>query len=57
MLLVVPAAARVSTTSEPTSVSSQALDLGAQMVQAPKPVKQMKLHTWSFVLYSHDMGC
>ncbi|KAK3165333.1 hypothetical protein QOZ80_1AG0031900 [Eleusine coracana subsp. coracana] len=38
------------------SVSSQVLDMGAQLVQALKPVKQMKQHACSFALYSRDPG-
>ncbi|TVU01581.1 hypothetical protein EJB05_52953, partial [Eragrostis curvula] len=59
-----PAAATASGTGEPappppgrpTTVSSQVLDMGAQMVQALKPVRQMKQHACSFALYAHDMG-
>ncbi|CAL4961611.1 unnamed protein product [Urochloa decumbens] len=39
----------------PTAASSQVLDMGAQMVQALKPVRQMKLHACSFALYAHDL--
>jgi hypothetical protein len=38
-------------------MSSQAIDMGAQMMQALKPVKRMKQHTCNFVLYSHDLSC
>jgi len=36
-------------------VSSQVLDMGAQLVQALKPVRQMKQHACSFALYAHDL--
>jgi hypothetical protein len=49
-------AAQAPPPGRPTSVSSQALDMGAQIVQALKPVKQMKQHACSFALYSHDLG-
>ncbi|XP_006644656.2 oil body-associated protein 2B [Oryza brachyantha] len=39
-----------------TTVSSQLLDMGAQAVQALKPVHQMKQHACSFALYAHDLG-
>ncbi|KAF7037671.1 hypothetical protein CFC21_047999 [Triticum aestivum] len=39
----------------PTTVSSQAIDMGAQVLQPLKPVRQMKQHACSFALYAHDM--
>uniref|UniRef100_A0A8R7TXX2 Uncharacterized protein n=1 Tax=Triticum urartu TaxID=4572 RepID=A0A8R7TXX2_TRIUA len=39
----------------PTTVSSQAIDMGAQVLQTLKPVRQMKQHACSFALYAHDM--
>ncbi|KAF0920213.1 hypothetical protein E2562_034026 [Oryza meyeriana var. granulata] len=39
-----------------TTVSSQVLDVGAQAVQALKPVRQMKQHACSFSLYAHDLS-
>lgn len=39
-----------------TTVSSQLLDMGAQAVQALKPVRQMKQHACSFALYAHDLS-
>jgi hypothetical protein len=48
-------AAEPSPPGRPTAVSSQVLDMGAQMVQALKPVRQMKLHACSFALYAHDL--
>jgi hypothetical protein len=36
-------------------VSSQAIDMGAQVMQPLKPVRQMKQHACSFALYAHDM--
>uniref|UniRef100_A0A0E0JNI6 DUF1264 domain-containing protein n=1 Tax=Oryza punctata TaxID=4537 RepID=A0A0E0JNI6_ORYPU len=39
-----------------TTVSSQVLDVGAQAVQALKPVRQMKQHACSFALYAHDLS-
>lgn len=39
----------------PTTVSSQAMDMGAQVLQPLKPVRQMKQHACSFALYAHDM--
>ena len=56
-----PAATPASGGAEPappgrlTAVSSRVLDMGAQMVQALKPVQQMKLHACSFALYAHDL--
>ncbi|KAL6614578.1 hypothetical protein ACP70R_036848 [Stipagrostis hirtigluma subsp. patula] len=57
-----PASTPASGTAEPppppgrpTAVSSQVLDMGAQMVQALKPVRNMKQHACSFALYSHDL--
>ncbi|RLM92617.1 uncharacterized protein C2845_PM08G24260 [Panicum miliaceum] len=48
-------AAEPSPPGRPTAVYSQVLDMGAQMVQALKPVRQMKLHACSFALYAHDL--
>lgn len=39
----------------PTAASSQVLDVGAQLVQALKPVRQMKQHACSVALYAHDL--
>nr|CAB3474138.1 unnamed protein product [Digitaria exilis] len=39
----------------PTAVSTQVLDMGAQVAQALKPVRQMKLHACSFALHAHDL--
>uniref|UniRef100_A0ACD5VGN3 Uncharacterized protein n=1 Tax=Avena sativa TaxID=4498 RepID=A0ACD5VGN3_AVESA len=39
----------------PTTVSSQVIDMGAQVLQPLKPVRQMKQHACSFALYAHDM--
>ncbi|XP_062180553.1 oil body-associated protein 2B-like [Phragmites australis] len=56
-----PAATPASGTAEPappgrpTAVSSQVLDMGAQLVQALKPVRQMKQHACSFALDAHDL--
>ncbi|XP_010916343.1 oil body-associated protein 2B [Elaeis guineensis] len=40
----------------PTTVASQLVDMGASMLQALKPVRQMKQHVCSFALYGHDLG-
>ncbi|RCV27186.1 hypothetical protein SEVIR_5G307300v4 [Setaria viridis] len=56
-----PGAMPASGTAEPsppgrlTAVSSQVLDMGAQMVQDLKPMRQMKLHSCSFALYAHAL--
>jgi hypothetical protein len=47
--------AEPSPPGRPTALSSRVLDMGAQMVQDLKPVRQMKLHACSFALYSHDL--
>ncbi|KAF7030598.1 hypothetical protein CFC21_042111 [Triticum aestivum] len=39
----------------PTTVSSQVIDMGAQVLQPLKPVRQMKQHACSFALYAHDI--
>ena len=39
----------------PTTVSSQVIDMGTQVMQPLKPVRQMKQHACSFALYAHDM--
>ncbi|XP_066314922.1 oil body-associated protein 2B-like [Miscanthus floridulus] len=39
----------------PTTVSSQVLDVGAQLGRVLKPVRQMKQHACSFALYAYDL--
>ncbi|AQK97936.1 Oil body-associated protein 2B [Zea mays] len=47
--------AEPSPPGRPTAVSSRVLDMGAQLAQALKPVRQMKQHACSFALYAHDL--
>ncbi|KAK1275389.1 hypothetical protein QJS04_geneDACA012893 [Acorus gramineus] len=39
-----------------TTVGSHVLDMGAQMIQSMKPVKQLQQHVCTFALYAHDLS-
>ncbi|KAK1285888.1 hypothetical protein QJS10_CPB20g01736 [Acorus calamus] len=39
-----------------TTVGSHVLDMGAQMIQSMRPVKQIQQHVCTFALYAHDLS-
>ncbi|XP_052203174.1 oil body-associated protein 2A-like [Diospyros lotus] len=41
---------------KPMTVGQQVLDMGAQMMQSMKPLKQMSQHVCTFAVYSHDVS-